>query len=88
MNYLQKPCKSLILIYQLVIIYVKKLVPSLESPIILDHSFRVSSVAFFIADSNLLSVNVYYCYIYTVVLSLSYNDIVSKQNKFPLLGSL
>ena len=53
---LQKPCKSCKPWYLSISNNLSgKLVSSLESPITIDHSCRVSSVALFIANFNLLS---------------------------------
>ena len=52
-NYLQKPCKNLKLVYQLIVIYAKKLV--LLAPILFDDNRRVTFTAFFVADFNLLN---------------------------------
>ena len=55
MNYLQKLCETSKLLYQLKIVYVKKLVSLLESSITLDELLKVTSAPFFIPDFNLMS---------------------------------
>ena len=61
-----------------------KLISSLKSPIILDNSFKVTSVAFFIADFDLISCE--------LILHLNrftksfYFDIIIKQEKFTTLS--
>ena len=55
MNNLQKLYEALKFVYQLIIIFVKKLVSSLESPITFDERFKVTSVPIFVPDFSLLS---------------------------------
>ena len=62
-----------------------KLVLSLESQIIFDESFRVTSVAYFNAEHNLLSCELVNCSLYCYSV-LFYIDIILKQNKFPILS--
>ena len=56
----------------------RKLVSSLELPVIFDGNFRVTSVSFFVADFNLSS-----CesdiFTFTFTMSYFYTDIKSKQ---------
>ena len=62
-----------------------KLVLSLESPIIFDESFQVASVAFFIADFNLLSCQLDNLHLHCYTESFNI-DIKLKQNKFTILS--
>ena len=82
-----RSCKTFLLVSK---VLCWKLVSSLESPIILEESFRVTSVAIFVAGFNLLNCKLdkfnfdnLNCYIESL-----YIDITSKQNKFTILSWL
>ena len=62
-----------------------KLVPSLEFLIKFDERLKVTSIPFSIADFNLFKLWIRQFYIYCVILSHSYINILLKQNRIIIL---